>query len=72
MSIRATITDTQRLADTANGNPRYLVTLSTGGKHTTRADSLLGYSIDHQTYRDNLHDFEIDIRGNIIKATAVR
>ncbi|RZO83001.1 MAG: hypothetical protein EVA65_15780 [Oceanococcus sp.] len=62
-TVLGTVIATARLPSSANGNPRYEVTIKALNGDTVRAatkpDCTLGYEIDNPEFRRDVHAFEI-------------
>lgn len=67
--VNGIVTSTKPLQRSANGNPRYAVTITDKNGyewHTSTApDSMLAYGIQNPEYRDKVHTFYIDENGCI-------
>ena len=55
----------EHLRPSANGNPRYKITLDNGKTYQLQSDAALGYGIANSEYRTRNHTFVLSDSGKI-------
>lgn len=67
-TFTGTVSGTQRLSNSPNGNPRYLVTVTGGNTYRTAPDSAVNYKITNEEFRQSPAVFTLNSRGEITHA----
>lgn len=65
--ITATITGVAHIQNSADGNPRFRVTLDTGGTYDTEPDAAINHGITNSEYREGPVMIELATSHNLIR-----
>lgn len=66
-----TIAELERMNNSANGNPRFLVKFTDGTEASTQVDAAVAYGLENPEFRDVPVTFTVTRAGRIINAVPV-